>query len=206
MIESKNEMFEEYILDWEIRDLGKNGDGRGPTANNGGGGGGGGGGETEFYWGGDLWLCFTHANPHPNILAGTSAIGKAEQWILEGGERPTISVQNQKWLVRSQLVSTQERVSGGGVMVAVKKSATNKFFENQYNLKELLTLSVAVTLINKGYVKKDAMINEDEDGVETKLPNLFIINNKLGIEKFKTKRIDKTPKVLSQMSTKTREC
>ena len=77
-------------------------------------------------------------------------------------------------------------------MVAVKKSATNKFFENQYNLKELLTLSVAVTRINKGYVKKDAMINEDEDGVETKLPNLFIINNKLGIEKFKTKRIDKT--------------
>lgn len=77
-------------------------------------------------------------------------------------------------------------------MVAVKKSATNKFFENQYNLKDLLTLSVAVTRINKGYVKKDAMISEDDDGVDTKLPNLFIINNKLGIEKFKTKRIDKT--------------
>ena len=30
LIESKNEMFEEYILDWEIRDLGKNGDGKGP--------------------------------------------------------------------------------------------------------------------------------------------------------------------------------
>ena len=77
-------------------------------------------------------------------------------------------------------------------MVATKKAPTNKFFENEYNLKDLLTLSIAVTRINKGYVKKDAIIDEDEDGVDTKLPNLFIINNKLGIEKFKTKRIDKT--------------
>ena len=30
MIETINESFEEYILDWEIRDLGKNGDGKGP--------------------------------------------------------------------------------------------------------------------------------------------------------------------------------
>ena len=62
MIESKNEMFEEYILDWEIRDLGKNGDGRGPNGEP---------GDPEFYWGGDLWLCRNARNPHPNILAGT---------------------------------------------------------------------------------------------------------------------------------------
>ena len=86
-------------------------------------------------------------------------------------------------------------------MVAVKKSVTNKFFENCNTTKTFFfffffffffNFVPRSYLINKGYVKKDAMINEDEDGVETKLPNLFIINNKLGIEKFKTKRIDKT--------------
>ena len=30
LIESSNEAFEEYILDWEIRDLGRDGDGKGP--------------------------------------------------------------------------------------------------------------------------------------------------------------------------------
>ena len=58
-------------------------------------------------------------------------------------------------------------------MVATKKAPTNKFFENEYNLKDLLTLSIAVTRINKGYVKKDAIIDEDEDGVDTKLPNII---------------------------------
>ena len=31
LIEYSNEASEEYILDWEIRDLGKNGDGKGPN-------------------------------------------------------------------------------------------------------------------------------------------------------------------------------
>ena len=48
-------------------------------------------------------------------------------------------------------------------MVAVKKSVTNKFFENRIQQKRtfffffltFLTLPPAVTPINKGYVKKD---------------------------------------------------
>jgi len=82
LIESKNEMFEEYILDWEIRDLGKNGDGKGPICEP---------WETpiEFYWGGDRWLCRTHHTPSPEYSHYNPAIiGKAEQWIpLEGGDR-----------------------------------------------------------------------------------------------------------------------
>lgn len=77
-------------------------------------------------------------------------------------------------------------------MVKTKKAPTNKFFENEYNLKDLLTLSIAVNRINGGYVKKDANIDMDEDRVNTKLPNLFLINNKLGIEKFKTRNIEQT--------------
>ena len=82
LIEFKNEAFEEYILYWEIRDLGKNGDGRGPICEP---------WETpvEFYWGGDRWLCRTHHTPDPEYTCWNRAIiGKAEQWIpLEGGER-----------------------------------------------------------------------------------------------------------------------
>ena len=70
--------------------------------------------------------------------------------------------------------------------VEVIKSTNGKWFQ------DLLTLSNAVTRINKGYIKKDQYIDSDEDGVGTKLPNLFIINNFLGIEKFKTKAIDST--------------
>ena len=82
MIESKSEYFEEYILDWEIRDLGKNGDGRGPICEQ---------WETpvEFYWKMDRWLCRTHHTPNPEYSHWNRAIiGKAEQWIpLENGER-----------------------------------------------------------------------------------------------------------------------
>ena len=82
LIEFKNPAFEEYILDWEIRDLGKNGDGRGPICEP---------WETpvEFYWGGDRWLCRTHHTPSSEYSSWNRAIvGKAEQWIpLEGGDR-----------------------------------------------------------------------------------------------------------------------
>ena len=82
LIEYKDSHFEEYILDWEIRDLGKNGDGRGPICEP---------WETpvEFYWGGDRWLCRTHHTPNPEYSCWNRAItGKAEQWIpLTGGDR-----------------------------------------------------------------------------------------------------------------------
>ena len=73
LIESRNEMFEEYILDWEIRDLGKNGDGKGPICEP---------WETPiqfFYDNG--WKCRTHHTPHPEYTHYASGItGKAEQW------------------------------------------------------------------------------------------------------------------------------
>ena len=82
LIESKNEMFEEYILDWEIRDLGKNGDGKGPICEP---------WETpiEFYWD-NVWKCRTHHTPSPEYTCWNRAIiGKAEQWLPlpEGGRR-----------------------------------------------------------------------------------------------------------------------
>ena len=58
-------------------------------------------------------------------------------------------------------------------MVTVNTAKSGKFFENEFNLKELLTLSVAVTRINNGYVKKDADIPTDDNGVTTRLPNLY---------------------------------
>ena len=71
--------------------------------------------------------------------------------------------------------------------VEIIKSTNGKWFQDRFNLKDLLTLSNAVTRINGGYVKKDQRVDIDDDNVSTKLPNLFIINNFLGIEKFKTK-------------------
>ena len=73
LIESRNEMFEEYILDWEIRDLGKNGDGKGPICEP---------WETpvQFFYE-DGWKCRTHHTPHPEYTHYASGItGKAEQW------------------------------------------------------------------------------------------------------------------------------
>ena len=88
LIEYKDSHFEEYILDWEIRDLGKNGDGRGPICEP---------WETpvEFYWGGDRWLCRTHHTPNPEYSCWNRAIvGKAEQWIpLSGGDRSAYKCQ-----------------------------------------------------------------------------------------------------------------
>ena len=82
LIESKNEMFEEYIIDWEIRDLGKNGDGKGPIC------------ESweipvQFYYEDKQWKCRTHHTPGDDESFWNSAIkSRAEQWIPgEGGTR-----------------------------------------------------------------------------------------------------------------------
>ena len=74
----------------------------------------------------------------------------------------------------------------------IKSSPSGKWFEDQYSLTDLLSLSVAVNRINGGYIKKDAPIDSDDDGIDKKLPNLFIINNHINIEKFKTTRIKAT--------------
>jgi len=74
----------------------------------------------------------------------------------------------------------------------IQKAKTGKWFEDQYSLTDLLSLSVAVNRVNGGYIKKDANIESDADDVQIKLPNLFIINNHLGIEKFKTNSIKST--------------
>lgn len=74
----------------------------------------------------------------------------------------------------------------------IAKAKSGKWFEDQYSLTDLLSLSVAVNRINGGYIKKDADIDVDKEGNQTKLPNLFIINNHIGIEKFKTSRIKAT--------------
>ena len=74
----------------------------------------------------------------------------------------------------------------------IQKSRTGKWFEDQYSLTDLLSLSVAVNRVNGGYIKKDANIESDANDVQKKLPNLFIINNHLGIEKFKTTSIKNT--------------
>ena len=78
--------------------------------------------------------------------------------------------------------------------VRIKKSQTRKFFEDDYNLQDLLTLSCAVTRANKGYIKKDAVIEKDKDEVSKKLPNLFIMANYMNIEKYSTKTYDNTIK------------
>ena len=82
LIESFNEGFEEYIIDWEIRDLGKNGDGKGPIC------------ESweipvQFYFEDKQWKCRTHHTPGDDESFWNSAIkSRAEQWIPgEGGTR-----------------------------------------------------------------------------------------------------------------------
>lgn len=74
----------------------------------------------------------------------------------------------------------------------VAKAKSGKWFEDRYSLTDLLSLSVAVNRVNGGYIKKDANIEEDDNGYQKQLPNLFIINNHLGIEKFKTNSIKST--------------
>ena len=82
LIESRNEMFEEYILDWEIRDLGKNGDGKGPICEP---------WETpiEFYYDSG-WKCRTHHTPGSEYSMWNRAIiGRAEQWTPGVGNTRT---------------------------------------------------------------------------------------------------------------------
>jgi hypothetical protein len=75
-------------------------------------------------------------------------------------------------------------------MVKVEKVAGGKWFEDKYNLKDIVALSFAVHRINNGYLRKDFFAVKDDNDIDTQLPNLFIINNALGIEKFKTKSIN----------------
>ncbi len=72
-------------------------------------------------------------------------------------------------------------------MVAIKKSETRKYFKDEYNLKDLLTLSCAATRVNKGYIKKDTPLDVDDKGINKSLPNLFLMCNNMGIEKYATK-------------------
>ena len=87
LIEFKNEAFEEYILYWEIRDLGKNGDGKGPICEP---------WETpiEFYFD-KGWKCRTHHTPSDEYHSWNSAIiSKAEQWVpIVGGDRKNYACQ-----------------------------------------------------------------------------------------------------------------
>ena len=82
LIEYSNPASEEYILDWEIRDLGKNGDGKGPIC------------ESweipvQFYYEDKQWKCRTHHTPGDDESFWNPAIdSRAEQWIPgEGGTR-----------------------------------------------------------------------------------------------------------------------
>ena len=94
LIEYSNPASEEYILDWEIRDLGKNGDGKGPICEP---------WETpvEFYYHKDEnladtgWRCRTHHTPDPEYTHWNRAIiGKAEQWTpLAEGDRKDYACQ-----------------------------------------------------------------------------------------------------------------
>lgn len=87
LIESRNEAFEEYIIDWEIRDLGKNGDGKGPICES---------WEiaTEFYYEDKQWKCRTHHTPGDETFWNRAIISRAEQWIPgEGGSRSNYACQ-----------------------------------------------------------------------------------------------------------------
>lgn len=82
LIEYKDSHFEEYILDWEIRDLGKNGDGKGPICEP---------WETpiEFYYDSG-WKCRTHHTPSSEYSMWNRAIiGRAEQWTPGVGNTRT---------------------------------------------------------------------------------------------------------------------
>ena len=82
LIEYKDTHFEEYILDWEIRDLGKNGDGKGPICEP---------WETpiEFYYDSG-WKCRTHHTPSSEYSMWNRAIiGRAEQWTPGVGNTRT---------------------------------------------------------------------------------------------------------------------
>ena len=75
LIEYSNPAFEEYILDWEIRDLGNPGDGKGPIC------------ESweipvRFRWDTDTkaWQCSTHHTPGDESFWHPAIRCRAEQW------------------------------------------------------------------------------------------------------------------------------
>lgn len=74
LIEYSNCASEEYILDWEIRQLGKDGDGKGPLCDS---------WETptQLCWGGDRWLAQTNHTFGEDEYIRAPIIAKAEQWI-----------------------------------------------------------------------------------------------------------------------------
>jgi len=76
LIENKDEAWEEYILNWEIRDLGR--DGKGPICEN---------WETaiEFHFEGGEWICRTHHTYGDDEHVRTGIDSKAEQW------KPTVN-------------------------------------------------------------------------------------------------------------------
>jgi hypothetical protein len=87
LIEYSNGATEEYILDWEIRDLGKNGDGKGPICES---------WETpiRFTYRRDEqlayngWHCSTHHTFGDDEYIAAPIRCKAEQWIpTSGGDR-----------------------------------------------------------------------------------------------------------------------
>ncbi len=81
LIEFSNPAFEEYIIDWEIRDLGKNGDGKGPICEY---------WETpvQFYYEDKQWKCRTHHTYSDDEFIAKPITCKAEQWIpTVGGGR-----------------------------------------------------------------------------------------------------------------------
>ena len=73
LIESSNEAFEEYILDWEIRDLGKDGDGKGPICES---------WEVpvRFRYVDGAWECSTHHTPDEDSYWNSAIKCRAEQW------------------------------------------------------------------------------------------------------------------------------
>ena len=82
LVSYSNSMSEEYILDYQVRELGKGGDGLGPICEP---------WETpvQFRWGGDRWLAQTNHTPRTedNFWA-RGIVSKAQQWIpLPGNDR-----------------------------------------------------------------------------------------------------------------------
>ena len=89
LIEYSNSASEEYILDWEIRDLDKDGDGKGPICEN---------WEipVQFFYEEGKWLARTHHTYGDDEYVRAPIISKAEQWVpLNEQERSNYKSQYQ---------------------------------------------------------------------------------------------------------------
>ena len=81
LIEYNNGGSQEYIIDYEIRELGKGGDGKGPICEH---------WETpvQFRWDGSKWLAQTNHTYGEDEYVAEPITGKAQQWVpLSNGER-----------------------------------------------------------------------------------------------------------------------